>query len=72
MEILEGKNHPKETPGDTTNATGNKNGLIPRLKNILHTTGKVVVIEIRLFNLQVLMELMKVVVFAATVVQKLQ
>ena len=44
MEIVEGKDNPKELPGGPKNSTGNTNEILLRLKNVLHATGMVVVL----------------------------
>ena len=43
MEIVEGKDHPKDITDDPKNSTGKKNGLLLHLKKVLHSTRNLVV-----------------------------
>ena len=61
---------PEELSDDPTNSTGNSIGILQCLKNLLHTTVKVVFLERCLCIPQVLIELRKDGVFAAVVFKK--
>ena len=60
MEIVEGKDNSKELPGGPTNSTGNMNGILLRLKKVLHATGMVVVLYRSFYIIQVLVLVRKV------------
>ena len=70
MEIVEGKNHPKELPDDPTNATGKTNGILLCPKKLIHSLGKLSVLDSGICILQGIIDLRKVGVFSAAVIKK--
>ena len=61
---------PKELPGDLTNTTGKKNGVLLHLKKMIITTGNVVVLERGFCVLQGLIDLIKVGFFTVAATNK--
>ena len=54
MELVEGKDHPKELPGDPTNAIGKTNGPLLCPTKMLHRKEEVVVVDAGFYILQVM------------------
>jgi hypothetical protein len=70
IEMVEGKDRPKEIPTPDTDKHGPTCGLLLRLCETLYHTGKVVILDSGFCVLQGLVELRKVGVFASAVIKK--
>jgi Transposase IS4 len=70
IELVEGKDSPKEIPSDPTDAKGRTVGLLLRLCQSLYGRGTVVILDSGFCVLQGLIELRKLGVFASAVIKK--
>ena len=70
IEMVEGKDHPKEIPADPTNTKGNTIGLLLRLCSSIYNSGRVVILDSGFCVLQGLVELRRLGVYASAVIKK--
>ena len=59
LEIIEGKDHPREIPPDPSDQHGKTVGLLLRLSKSLYSTGKVIIVDSGFCVLQGIVELRK-------------
>jgi hypothetical protein len=70
IELVEGKDHPREIPDPPTDKHGKTVGLLLRLCKHMYCTGKVVILDSGFCVLQGIIELKKVGVFASALIKK--
>ena len=70
MEMVEGKDHPREIPKDDTHSKGTTPGLLLRLTRALYSSGKVLVLDSGFCVFRAILELMKVGVYAGALIKK--
>lgn len=70
IEMVEGKDKPKQIPSHPTNKLGKTVGLLLRLSKSIHSSGKSMVLDSGFCILQGLVELRKVGVFAGALIKK--
>ena len=70
LELVEGKDAPKEIPSDPTNRCGNTVGLLLRLTSSIYNTGRIIVLDSGFCILQGIIELRKLGLFAHAVIKK--
>ena len=70
IEMVEGKDRPKEIPPDPTNEKGNTIGLLLRLCSSIYNSGRVVILDSGFCVLQGLVELRRLGVYASAVIKK--
>ena len=71
VEIVEGKDHPKEIPADPNDRQyGKTGGLLMRIVGFLSGTGKVIILDSGFCVLSALVALRKVGIYASSVIKK--
>ena len=71
IEIVKGKNYPKEVTASPTNKKGNTIGLLLHVCSSIHNSGRVVILDIGFYVLQGLVKLRRIGVnYASSVIKK--